>query len=400
MRNWWIVPVLLLCLVLVGTTACVGQGGEEVYWQPAEVVRGDITVIVSASGNIVVANEAKLTFSTGGKVDKLYVVEGDEVTEGETLAMLDTGPLEIALTQAQAALEQAEYTLDKTENPYTKKEIRDAEDDVEDAEDYLDYAKAMLVQAYLDNDEDAISQWETEVYLAQINLDIAEDTLDAMSSDPDDDEIEILEMLVDVAEQALAEAQKQLDEATITAPFDGLVAGVYVEEGDIIPAATTIVHLIDPSVMELNAEADEIDVPDIKPGQRAIIEVDALPDEQLEGVVTLIGSLPIVEAGLVLYEVKIGFDVPEGSGLKVGMSATTDIILEERSNVLLVPNRAITQDSQGNLIVKVMVNEEIEERPVVRGISDGFDTEIVDGLSEGDVVVIETKVKPSATGLF
>jgi HlyD family secretion protein len=144
MRNWWIVPVLLLCLVLVGTTACVGQGGEEVYWQPAEVVRGDITVIVSASGNIVVANEAKLTFSTGGKVDKLYVVEGDEVTEGETLAMLDTGPLEIALTQAQAALEQAEYTLDKTENPYTKKEIRDAEDDVEDAEDYLDYAGTSL----------------------------------------------------------------------------------------------------------------------------------------------------------------------------------------------------------------------------------------------------------------
>ena len=217
---------------------------------------------------------------------------------------------------------------------------------------------------------------------------------------PDNDEIEIMEMLVDVAEQALAEAQTQLDEATITAPFDGLVARVYVKEGDIISAATTIVHLIDPSNMELNAEVDEIDIPDVKLGQRAIIEVDALPALQLEGVVTLIGSLPIVEAGLVLYEVTIGFDVPQGYNLKIGMNAIADIILEERSNVLLVPNRAITQDSQGNPIVKVMVNEEIEERPVVTGISDGFDTEIVDGLSEGDVVVIETKVKPSAPGLF
>jgi len=103
---------------------------------------------------------------------------------------------------------------------------------------------------------------------------------------------------------------------------------------------------------------------------------------------------------LVLYEVTIDFDVPQGYNLKIGMSAIADIIFEERSNVLLVPNRAITQDSDGNPVVKVMVDEEIEERPVVTGISDGFDTEIVDGLSEGDMVVIETKVKPSAPGLF
>jgi len=56
---------------------------------------------------------------------------------------------------------------------------------------------------------------------------------------------------------------------------------------------------------------------------------------------------------------------------------------------LLVPNRAIEQDSEGNPVVKVMVNEEIEERPVVTGISDGYQTEIVDGLSEGEIVVVE-----------
>ena len=398
MRNWRIVPVLLLCLVLAGTAACAGEGGEEVYWQPAKVVRGDLTVIVSASGNIVVANEAKLVFGTGGKVDKLYVEEGDEVTEDDVLARLDTGPLELALTQAQAALEQAEYNLEKTEDPYSRDDIRSAQAAVDAAEDYLDYAEWMLDEGGgLQGEE----YWTAEVSRAKANLLAAEAQLDAMLDAPDKDEIEIMEMLVDVAEQALAEAQKQLDEATITAPFDGLVAGVYVKEGDIIPSPTmTIIHLIDPSSMELNAEVDEIDIPDVKLGQRAIIEVDALPDEQLEGVVTLIGSLPIVEAGLVLYEVKFGFDVPQVYNLKIGMSAIADIILEERSNVLLVPNRAITQDSQGNPIVKVMVNEEIEERPVVTGISDGFDTEIVDGLSEGDVVMIETKVKPSAPGLF
>lgn len=90
-----------------------------------------------------------------------------------------------------------------------------------------------------------------------------------------------------------------------------------------------------------------------------------------------------------MYEVKIGFSVPEGSGLKVGMSATADIIIDERSNVLLVPDRAIKQDSQGNPVVEVMVGEQVQERPVVIGISDGIQTEIVSGLKEGEVVVIE-----------
>jgi len=399
-KSWQTVAVLFLCLVLAGTASCACEGGEEVSWQLTEVVLGDLTISVSASGNIAASNEASLVFSTSGKVDKLYVEEGDRVSQGDALAQLDTGPLELALAQAQAALAQADYNLDKTENPYSKKEIRDARDEVHDAEDYLDYTKDMLAQAYLDNDEAAISQWEAEVYLAQINLDIAKEKLDAMIFDPDDDEVEILEMQVDTAEQALAEAQKQLDEATITAPFDGLVAGVYVEEEDIILAATPIVHLIDLTSMELNAEVDEIDIPDVKLGQRAIIEVDALPDETLEGVVTLIGSLPIVEAGLVLYEVKIGFDVPQDLELKVGMSVTVDIIIHQRSNVLLVPDRAVTKDSQGNPVVHVMVNEQIREQSVVVGISDGYQTEIVSGLEEGDVVVVETKAQPTGPGGF
>ena len=70
--------------------------------------------------------------------------------------------------------------------------------------------------------------------------------------------------------------------------------------------------------------------------------------------------------------VRVSFDVPEYSGLKSGMSASADIITDKRSNVLLVPNRAIEQDSSGNPVVQVMVDEQIEERPIVIGLSDGF----------------------------
>ena len=81
-----------------------------------------------------------------------------------------------------------------------------------------------------------------------------------------------------------------------------------------------------------------------------------------------------------MYEVTIELDIPPDSALKVGMSATTDILITERNNILLVPNRAIKRDSQRNQVVKVKVDEEVEERKVTTGVSDGLRTEIVSGL--------------------
>ena len=326
MRSWEIAGILLLCLVLVGSMACNPFAGDAEEVSQQSVVRGDLIVAVSGSGTIEVSNERELTFGSGGKIDKIYVDEGDNVSKGDVLAELDTSALELALTQAKVAHDEAEY-----------------------------------------------------------NLNQLKDVLHASK-----DRVKIAEAQLEAAEQAVAEAQKQIDEATITAPFDGVVASVDADEGDSVSSTTTVVQLIDLNSIELRAEVDEIDIAEVKPGQKTIIEVDALPALQLEGKVKSISLLPEVESGgVVVYEVKIGFDVPPDSELKVGMSADADIILKERSNVLLVPDRAIKQDSQGNPVVEVMVNEKIEERPVVTGISDGYETEIVDGLEEGETVVVK-----------
>ena len=445
MKSWRIVVVLLLCLALVGSMACSPFGGgdeQEASQQLVEVVRGDLTVSVSGSGRVEVANEARLAFGSGGRADEIYVNEGDKVSEGDVLARLDTSALELALARSQVALSQAdagltqtqaglaqarvslqtaEDNLEKAQNPYTDEEIEDAEDAIEEAEDDLDFAKDMRAQALREGDALEIQYWKREVYQAQAELIAAEDELVAMLAPSDEDSVALAEMQVEAAksqieadelhleaaelqletaEQAVAEAEKQLDEATLIALFDGIVVSVNADEGDIVSTATTIVHLIDLTSMELRAGVDEIDIPSVKPNQRAIIEVDALPDLQLEGRVTLVCPLPTVEAGLVIYDVTIGFDVPEDPEVRVGMSATADIIINERSNVLLVPDRAIKHDSQGNPVVKVMVGEQIRARPVVIGISDGFQTEIVSGLSEGDTVVIELRAvtEPSSSG--
>ena len=410
MRRGKIIGVLLLCLALAGSTACNPFEGEEeeASQQLVEVVRGDLAISVSGSGNIEVSDEGKLAFGVGGRIDKIYVEEGDKVTGGDVLARLDTDDLELALTQAEVALttqqvaiaqaqvavDTAEYNLDEARDLYTWPDIEEAQDDVDDAETFLNYAIERSLSS------------ETLAY-AQARLDAAEAALNAKIMSYDTEEVAIEKMEVAVAEQSLAlsrlsleqaqqsleYAQEQLDEATITALFDGIIAKIYFEEGEVIPpptmASQVIIYLVDLTTIELNVEVDEIDIPGVKPGQRAIIDVDALPDVEFEGEVLTISPVAKEEAGVILYEVKIGFNVPEDSGLKVGMSAETDIVIAERNDVLLVPSRAITKDSKGNPIVMVVVNEQTEERPVVTGISDGFDTEIIDGLNEGEVVVVE-----------
>jgi HlyD family secretion protein len=409
-----IVAVILSCLALIGALGCRpigGGGGEaELSGELIEVVRGDLVVSVSGSGSVGVADEIDLSFDDGGEVRWIYVEEGAAVYRGQRLAMLvprDEEALELAVTRAEVALMQAQYSLDKAENPYTDEEIADAEQAVEDAEDFLDLAEDMLRYVLQHGGEWEVLQWQMEVLSAEIQLEMAEDTLDTMLNERDEDQIAILEKEVAAAEQALAEAQRALETEVLEAPFDGVVARVNVEEGDVIPtpgvSQLAVMHLIDTSVMELVVELDEIDIPGVALGQRSIIEVDALPELALEGGVSLISPLPRVEAGVVFYSVEVAFDVPPDSGLRAGMSATADVVLIDRSDILLVPDRAIKYDAQGNAVVQVLVVDpegarEIEERPVVTGISDGFQTEIICGLVEGEAVVIEVPVETSTQG--
>ncbi|MFC1933634.1 efflux RND transporter periplasmic adaptor subunit [Chloroflexota bacterium] len=535
MKSWRTVVVFLLCLVLAGSISCnpFGGGEEEAAEQLVEVVRGNLSTTVSGSGNIEVSNDIELAFGSGGKVDKIYVEEGGEVSEGDVLAKLETDVLELALTQALVAYNQAQLAVTEAEVAVTQaevavtqaeinlinaeialesaeakyvwpEEIFAARENVRAAERQVKEAQAMLrgEEAVYDSRTGALlyykqlkTAWDIKVWTEkladaeeklrtyQVNLDVllAESAADTSVSDAEEkltryqgqldtslaqydalaqvpterekaemeEEIAIMRMKVELAQeqledaqkaqeevvvkkqqvemaqqslelakqsselaqqspeltrqslelakQSMEQAQKQLDEATITAPFDGVVASIYVDEGDVIPSPTVapkiIFHIIDLTTMELNVEVDEIDVPGIKPWQRAIIEVDALPALPLEGRVNSISLLPTEEAGVILYDVKVEFNVPEGFGLRVGMSATADIVIAERRNVLLVPDRAIKQDSQGNSIVEVVVNGQTEERIVVTGISDGFETEIVDGLEEGEVVERRAKLK-------
>ena len=350
------------------------------------------------------------------------------------------GALELAVLNAQVSLEQAQRALNTgiaaadhdtawsrlnrarawyeyvteiwpQESPG---EIEDWHLALERAEDELEAAQAHYDNVLSGYDSNEIAIKKMQVEAAQMSLDEAQQDLDDLAEDIALRELQLAsahestlqyERLVELARLSLNDAQRQLDEATIVAPFDGIVAKVLAKEGDNIPspamAPQTIIHLIDPTQMELVVEVDEIDIPLVALDQEAVITVDALPDAEFKGTVTAVYPVPVEEGGVVLYEVRLSVEVPENSGIKVGMSASADIVLAEHSNVLLVPSRAIMQNSQGETIVKVMVDEQAEERAVVVGLDDGFRAEIISGLSEGETVVVEVRTKSSTSmGMF
>jgi HlyD family secretion protein len=467
-----------IMLGLLGTTACNSLGGNKdtVSQQLVNVTRGDLTLSVSGKGKIETLREARSTFGSGGKLEKILVKEGDNVKAGDVMAKLDTSPLtlalnqsqmavtqaEVALTQAQLAQQTAEHNLESTRNSddslqlamlnaqialdtaqnnlaagITAVDFTTIRAELNKAKAWYDYviimpqggagdsdswslaldrAKERLdtAQANYDNalagyDSRQINLKKKQVEAAEISVTLAQKNIDELGKTVALQELQVAsseqavkqaQQAVDLARQSLAESQRQLAEAAIFAPFDGVVAMVLAKEGDIIPSPTmapqAIIQIIDPDSLELVIEVDEIDIPQVKMAQGVTVSVDALPKAVFTGRVTAIYPVPSEVGGVVLYKVRINLDTPEESGIKVGMSASADIVAEKHENVLLVPSRAIGKNGQGQTVVKVKANEQIQERTVVVGLDDGLRAEITGGLSEGETVVVEVRVKSTS----
>lgn len=248
MRKWGTIgTILLLCLALLSATSCGGTQ-EETTQQLIDVVRGDLIVSVSGSGNIVASDEANLVFGTSGKITRIYVDEGDKVSEGEVLARLETGPLELALTQAQVALTGQELAVSQAEV-----NVKNAEIALERAEDsWLDTKSAgskvkrlkKYLEYHLENHPEDTAEilsiqrslreaWERFLLVATDSVDSRQVTAKEMELELAKQSVEQMKHSLEQFRQAVAEAQKQLDEATIHAPFGGVVASIDAEEGDI-----------------------------------------------------------------------------------------------------------------------------------------------------------------------
>lgn len=196
-----------------------------------------------------------------------------------------------------------------------------------------------------------------------------------------------------LAQKELERAKKELMKTEILAPFDGTVVKVGVKEADQLSSfdysTVTAVHLVDTSTVKLDGMVDEIDIFKVKVGQKAIITIDAMPDKEFSGRVTFISPFGTQLAGVVEFAVTIALD-PTDIELKGGLTATADIIVAERNNVLLIPKDTILETPMGTfvLVIKDETTKEPERRQVELGIRNYQFAEVISGLNEGEKVLI------------
>jgi HlyD family secretion protein len=406
-----VLSIALVALVLGVGAASLGCGGEEeeTALQTATVQRGNLTVDISAAGNLSLSVTQQLAFEMSGTVAEVLVDEGDSVTEGQVLARLDTSEWEKELVTLELNLLQAEINLDNAELA-----LEEAEGDT-----------------------------STTV------------TGDISSQTTDPEEIEILKLQLALAEARYDDAESALEEARaaspeIIAPFDGFITSVNIEGGDEVLKGTVAVTLADPDKFEADILVSELDIVNIALGSTAWVEVDAL-GVTLPASVVHISPTSTIQSGVVNYTVKVelqsieamasgdsahqpttggaqgppegftppdgselpegftppeGFNLPEGQQptmtstdiqLREGMTVTVSIIVEQRNDVLLVPNGAITTQGGQSYVQVMLADGTIEERVVTTGISDWQYTEVTEGLSEGEQVIVQQTTSSTTT---
>jgi HlyD family secretion protein len=212
-------------------------------------------------------------------------------------------------------------------------------------------------------------------------------TLADLEEKPTPEELAIARAQVTQARSTLTQAQLNLEEATLVAPFAGTVADVNIEVGQMVNSGTPVIVLTDLTSYYVDLYIDETDISQVRVSQPVVITLDAFPDEEIEGEVTAIKSIGTVSGGIVTYEVRVEI-APTEVPIRLDMTASATVVIEEKENVLLIPNRAIRYE-EGVEYVEVLDQSggtEVRRVAIATGASNGTVTEVTAGLEEGDVV--------------
>jgi len=303
---------------------------------------------------------------------------------------LDSAKSKLDTTQAQynSALEQ----LNMVKNPSREDEIKLAQLKVKKAELALTSAqeRAKTSIASLQKSlEQAIAQLED----AKANLESVKANQAQIKLREKD--VEEAQASVVRTEVALKSAQDKLADTLVTAPISGTILKKYVEEGQVISSSlqaiagggTPLVTMADLGRVYVKVDVDETQIGYVRPGQPVSIVVDAYPDKTFEGVVLKIAPQGETVQNVTTFKVTTEIKNPSGI-LKPGMNATVEITVADKKGVLLVPNEAIKEIRGRKFVIPVVNGRPVRPRMIETGVTDYEYTEVISGLSEGDVVMI------------
>jgi HlyD family secretion protein len=325
-----------------------------------------------------------------GIIKALLVDVGDRVTEGQILAELDKEDLEAQVREAKATRDGEEANLHAATAAEAKAKIEAANPELEFARRDFGRAQELFNQKIASQQQldDASRALEVSKNRQQL-LDATVQTAGA--------QVEQARARVAAAKAAMDRAEEFLRYATIRAPIAGLVLTRPTELGDAVSsilnlgsAATLIMTLGDVSSVYIKGEVDEADIGKADCGQHVRTKVEAYPAESFDGVVKRIAPMGKELNNVTTFEVRVSISNPQGK-LLANMTANAEIVLEERKNVLLIPEAALVYDKDKNVSVQRLdstVRQGWRKIPLKIGISNGQRTEVLSGLKEGEKLVL------------
>jgi HlyD family secretion protein len=435
-----IISAVACVSVGLGTWALVREQGGIVY-RTTTVEHGDINVAISATGN----PNAVVTVQVGSQVSGIILALSADfntkVTKGELIARIDPAPFQAKVDQAQANLDAARAAVANSQAG-----IQQALANIQAANSSLAAAQANVMKAEAVA-EDAKVKVDRRVIMVKQGADAKEDLETAQTAyksavaDHDalvaqqhavEDSVKVAQAQLNVANSlltanqaqvkqftaALQSAQLDLDHTKITAPVDGVVVSRNVDVGQTVAAslAAPTLFLIaqDLTKMQVDTNVSEADVGRVRVNQPATFTVDAYPGRTFTGSVTSIRKAPINVANVITYDAVIGVS---NLDLKLfpGMTANVKILVNQRLNVLRIPNAALRyhpasetaaagggKGAAPEKAVWILDANNKQLRVVVAtGESDGNYTEVTSGgLKDGDRVIVAAlaKAAPASGG--
>lgn len=361
-------------------TLLLPNDGAAARYQTGRATRGDLTVIVTATGTLQPTNQVDVSSELSGIVRAVEADFNDSVKVGQVLARLDTTRLEAQVLQSEAAVRAAQAR------------VRESEANEDEMRRRLARAKDLANQRFVS---------EEALVTAQAAADRAAATLQSARS------------LADQARATLTVDRTNLAKSVIRSPINGTVLARKVEPGQTVAATLQAPVLFtlaeDLTKMELHVDVDEADVGQVQPGQPASFTVDAYPGRAFPSKVTEVRNAAKTVSGVVTYETVLAADNAELL-LRPGMTGTANITVSHLQHVVLVPNAALRFTPPATLAARSFVSRllpipprpsapnvgqaETDRRhqqvwilqdeapvalPVVVGASDGRMTQIVGG---------------------
>jgi HlyD family secretion protein len=388
---WAVIALLIVGGAGYGVTAALRPSRVIDPSKIAAVERGDLARVVVATGKIQPLFKVELKSKASGIVKKIYVDYGDRVKQGQVLAELDKIQLEAAERASRANLQAAEAALDSARATLERNKVDAEGPDVPYMKLNMGRAQQMFKDGVMSKSlvEDAEKNYQLALnkqVSAQRNLAVSRA------------EIAKSEAQMAQAKAALENAQEDLHNSTIVSPIDGLVLSRDVNVGDAVSSilvlgsqATLIMTLGDVSEVYVQGKVDEADIGKVYLNQAARIVVESFKDKKFTGKVTKISPLGKEKDNVTTFEVRVSISNPTGE-LKANMSANAEILLEEKKNVLMIPEAALIYDKDRKASVESpdpKAENGKKKAEVKLGISNGVKTEIVSGLNEKDQVILQ-----------